>query len=92
MICNIFLILQNVYVNRVHAYDIDRSLNAPVAFSLNQGKQSSVINFFPVLKVKSLRFATLDKEIPGDPKKLHELDRKYFLKSKCYEDKRGISM
>ena len=30
--------------------------------------------------------------VPGDPKKLHELDRTYLLESKCYEDKQGISM
>ena len=29
---------------------------------------------------------------PGDPKKLHGVDRTYFLESKCYEDKQGISM
>ena len=30
--------------------------------------------------------------IPSDPKKLHELDRTYFLEEKCYGDKQGISM
>ena len=30
--------------------------------------------------------------IPGDLKKLHELDRLYLLDSKRYEDKQGVSM
>ena len=31
-------------------------------------------------------------KLPGDPKKLHELDRLYLLDSKRYEVKQGVSI
>ena len=31
-------------------------------------------------------------KLPGNPKKLNELDCTYFLKRKCSGDKQGISM
>ena len=36
--------------------------------------------------------STISESYPVTQKKLHELDHTYFLESKCYEDKEGISM
>ena len=62
--------------------------------------QSYKIKKMPFIEINNYIFwvnqmminVTGGRFIPGDPKKLHELDRSYFLESKCYENKQGISM